>query len=203
MNARGLSVLIAVALAFAAPLGAYATGLAEDAVAEVVSYTRAQLEAARVPGAALAIVHGDALAGLASYGISDPDGAPVTPDTPFLIGSLTKSFTAVALMQLADSGSGRTFPVFQRQLQHCRRRHRGRDGPTVRAIYPGADLCTVADAEELWPTAARPAGAIAPFNDGECMVHAFAAAPSTILISDDTAQSRSIGWRSGSEEQIS
>jgi CubicO group peptidase (beta-lactamase class C family) len=39
----------------------------------------------------------------AGYG-TDGRGAPVTPRTPFRVGSLTKSFTAAAVLQLVDAG---------------------------------------------------------------------------------------------------
>ena len=57
------------------------------------------------PGVALAIVHGDQVVHLRGFGTADGDRAQVTPDTPFVIGSQTKSFTALAIMQLSESGS--------------------------------------------------------------------------------------------------
>ncbi|HEX9108690.1 MAG TPA: serine hydrolase domain-containing protein, partial [Longimicrobiales bacterium] len=38
------------------------------------------------------------------FGVADPDGRPVTPRTPFILGSMTKSFTALAVMQLVEQG---------------------------------------------------------------------------------------------------
>jgi CubicO group peptidase (beta-lactamase class C family) len=55
-----------------------------------------------VPGAALAVVHDGEVIRLAGYGQADAAGRPVTPQTPFRIGSLTKSFTALAIMQLVE-----------------------------------------------------------------------------------------------------
>lgn len=60
---------------------------------------------AGAPGVALAIVHGDQVAHVRGFGTADGDGAQVTADTPFVIGSQTKSFTALATMQLSESGS--------------------------------------------------------------------------------------------------
>ena len=39
-----------------------------------------------------------------SYGIAGDDGRPVTPQTPFYLASLSKSFTAAAVMQLVEAG---------------------------------------------------------------------------------------------------
>lgn len=58
----------------------------------------------QIPGASLAIVKGDQVLYQNGYGISGPGRTPVTTQTPFVIGSVSKSFTALAVMQLADAG---------------------------------------------------------------------------------------------------
>jgi CubicO group peptidase (beta-lactamase class C family) len=60
--------------------------------------------AAHIPGLSAAIVKGDQIVYLKGYGQADPSGRPVTPKTPFIIGSISKTFTAVAVMQLVESG---------------------------------------------------------------------------------------------------
>lgn len=58
----------------------------------------------RTPGAAVGILHQGELTELV-YGVKDiVTGEPVTPDTVFQCGSLTKSWTALAFMQLVDEG---------------------------------------------------------------------------------------------------
>jgi CubicO group peptidase (beta-lactamase class C family) len=91
-------------LAFAAVVGS-ATVLTEQRLADVEAYVRDELQAAHIPGAAFAIVTRDKGVVLAKgYGLADPSGTPVGPDTPFQIGSLSKSFTALATLQLVESG---------------------------------------------------------------------------------------------------
>ena len=58
----------------------------------------------RIPGLALAVVEGNKVVYLKGYGIADPSGRKVTPQTPFYLGSVTKSFTAIAVMQLVEAG---------------------------------------------------------------------------------------------------
>jgi CubicO group peptidase (beta-lactamase class C family) len=53
---------------------------------------------------ALAIVEGDEIVHLRGFGKARPGGEAPTPHTPFIIGSLTKSFTALAVMQLVEAG---------------------------------------------------------------------------------------------------
>lgn len=57
-----------------------------------------------IPGLSLGIVKGDQLVYLKGYGKADDSGRLVTPQTPFIIGSVSKSFTALAIMQLVEQG---------------------------------------------------------------------------------------------------
>ena len=68
------------------------------------SYVAARLERGRIPGAALAIVHGDSILHMRAFGIADPSGRAVEVETPFVLGSTSKSLTATAVMQLVDAG---------------------------------------------------------------------------------------------------
>ena len=65
-----------------------------------VTTTRRQL---RIPGLAIAIVQGHETIYQRGLGEAAP-GRPVTPATPFILGSLSKSFTALAVMQLVEAG---------------------------------------------------------------------------------------------------
>ncbi|QMV44160.1 serine hydrolase domain-containing protein [Cohnella cholangitidis] len=57
-----------------------------------------------IPGLSLGIVKGDRVVYLKGYGVADDSGREVTPQTPFMLGSVSKSFTALAVMQLAEQG---------------------------------------------------------------------------------------------------
>ncbi len=68
------------------------------------AFIRASMHTAHIPGLALGVVHGDRVAYLQGYGIAGPDGRPVTAQTPFILGSTSKSITALAVMQLVEVG---------------------------------------------------------------------------------------------------
>lgn len=68
------------------------------------AYIESKMRWPRIPGLAVAIVKGDRIVYLKGFGQADPSGRPVTPQTPFIIGSVTKSFTALAVMQLVEAG---------------------------------------------------------------------------------------------------
>jgi CubicO group peptidase (beta-lactamase class C family) len=79
------------------PVSAQSSGL--DA------YVLARMREARVPGLAACIVKEDAIVWSAGYGWRDvAQGLPVTPQTPFMLASVSKTVTGTALVQLWDQG---------------------------------------------------------------------------------------------------
>lgn len=68
------------------------------------AYVEAQMQHLNIPGAALAVVEGDRITYQHGYGVARFGGETPGPQTPFFIGSLTKSFTALAVMQLVERG---------------------------------------------------------------------------------------------------
>jgi CubicO group peptidase (beta-lactamase class C family) len=74
-------------------------------------YVRGQLDDLRMPGAALGIVKDGEVVHLQTFRDASKDEKAVTAQTPFKIGSLSKSFTALAVMQLVEqAGSTSTHP---------------------------------------------------------------------------------------------
>lgn len=62
-----------------------------------------QMKTHHLPGLALAITQNDQVLYVQGYGTANND-QPVTPQTQFLIASVSKSFTAIAVMQLVEAG---------------------------------------------------------------------------------------------------
>src|SRR5262249_58432312 len=57
------------------------------------------------PGLSIGVVHDQELVWTKGFGHADTDRRiPATPDTLFRIASITKTFTATAIMQLRDQG---------------------------------------------------------------------------------------------------
>jgi CubicO group peptidase (beta-lactamase class C family) len=109
-NLIRLLSLVALLLACVPLVPAAATPPAQTGPSEhpdldrIEAHVTAAMAERGVPGAALAVVHDSEVIRLAGYGRADAAGRPVTPQTPFRIGSLTKSFTALAIMQLVEQG---------------------------------------------------------------------------------------------------
>lgn len=71
---------------------------------EVDAYINQTMRDLPIKGLALSIVKGDQIIYMQGYGIANAQGDPATPQTPWPMGSVTKSFTALAIRQLADAG---------------------------------------------------------------------------------------------------
>ncbi len=75
-----------------------------DPYEAIDNFVAERLQSLNVPGASLAITEGDQIVHLRSFGRANPDGDAPTAHTPFMIGSLTKSVTALGVMQLVEAG---------------------------------------------------------------------------------------------------
>ncbi len=67
---------------------------------DTLATTRRQLA---LPGIAVAVVQDGNVLFSSGFGMAAPH-RPVTPTTPYVLGSLSKSFTALAIMQLVEAG---------------------------------------------------------------------------------------------------
>lgn len=82
------------------------TGLTKFANADGVDdYLKAQMAAKHIPGLSVAVVQDGRVVKIAAYGVSDVAAkTPATLDTRYILGSCTKPFTAVAVLQLMEAG---------------------------------------------------------------------------------------------------
>ena len=99
--ARPLMALACLA-ALAVPARPAAGAPADDGFAQIGAYLDRQVAETRAPGTAMAIVRGEQVVYQRTWGV-DGDGEPVTGRTPFLLGSVAKPFTALAVMQLVEA----------------------------------------------------------------------------------------------------
>ncbi|MEP6914379.1 MAG: serine hydrolase domain-containing protein [Acidobacteriota bacterium] len=77
----------------------------ESALPEIDRIFRAYATAKKIPGMVWGVVIDHRLAHVQSYGVRDrASQEPATPDTAFRIASMTKSFTALAILKLRDDG---------------------------------------------------------------------------------------------------
>lgn len=100
--ARFLVVLVALGAVLLGQPGR-AAAAAGDVVSRVDAFVREYRQTTGVPGLAVAVTKGDEVLLARGYG-HDSTGAPVTASSRFPVGSLSKSVTALAVMQLVENG---------------------------------------------------------------------------------------------------
>lgn len=77
----------------------------QRAYERIDAFIAQHMREARTPGLALAVTNREGLLRVATFGFADLKArVTVTPDTLFEIGSISKSFTSVALLQLREEG---------------------------------------------------------------------------------------------------
>jgi CubicO group peptidase (beta-lactamase class C family) len=88
-----------------------------DAVELLDLWIEEQLAYHQIPGLAIGVIYDQELIWAKGYGHRDVDAKiPVTPATRFRIGSVTKVFTATAILQLRDAGKLRLDDPINRHL---------------------------------------------------------------------------------------
>lgn len=102
VNIRMFAVALAVACTVSSV--ARAASFEPDRIAAIDAYVQSELSRADIPGAALVLVEGDRIVHVRGFGRAGPSGAMVTPITPFKLGSVSKSITAVAVAELVEEG---------------------------------------------------------------------------------------------------
>ncbi|MET0759459.1 MAG: serine hydrolase domain-containing protein, partial [Flavobacterium sp.] len=68
-------------------------------------FLKNEMQKKNIPGLQLAVVQNGKIVKLGNYGLADlQNSIPVSENTVFIINSITKAFTGVAIMQLVESG---------------------------------------------------------------------------------------------------
>jgi D-alanyl-D-alanine carboxypeptidase len=103
--AAAFGVLAALVATAAGASAQVAQQLPGATVASVDSVVMEAVQARRVVGVSVAIAVGDEIVHARGYGYANVEtGTPATPETVYRIGSITKPFTAIALMRQVEAG---------------------------------------------------------------------------------------------------
>lgn len=76
----------------------------QDIKSTIDKYVEKFLEEQRIPGASIAIVHKNDIYYSKSWGVTGESEEKVTAETPFVVGSISKSLTGLGIMRLVDAG---------------------------------------------------------------------------------------------------
>ncbi|MEI5907928.1 serine hydrolase domain-containing protein [Bacillus spongiae] len=74
----------------------------QDLKSSIDSYVKTFLEEQKIPGASIALVHENEIFYVNEWGVTGETKTAVTTQTPFIIGSISKSFTGLAIMKLIE-----------------------------------------------------------------------------------------------------
>lgn len=102
----GLTAVMALSAALAVSAGMASATIAASPLPtarQIDAYVDNGMKELHVPGAAVALFSQGRITHVRGLGHAQK-GAPVTPQTPFQLGSVSKSFTALIVLQLADEG---------------------------------------------------------------------------------------------------
>lgn len=101
-NTRSIALLL---LLLAVRNASSATGSVEELSDWIDEHVPAMMRDSHMPGVAIAVVKNGEIVYAEGFGARDSERSlPATPDTLFGIGSITKSFVAIAILQLVEQG---------------------------------------------------------------------------------------------------
>lgn len=99
-----LPLLLLCLLAVSGFLPARASASRAASLEKIDAYVREHMQHSSIPGLSYAIIQEGKIVHLNALGVANPTGRPMTPQTPLYIGSVGKTFTALAIRQLANAG---------------------------------------------------------------------------------------------------
>jgi CubicO group peptidase (beta-lactamase class C family) len=77
----------------------------DQAFQHIDRFAEQWIKAANIPGLAIAVTDREKTLHVSTFGLADPAAkTPVGPDTLFEIGSLSKPFTSIPILQLREEG---------------------------------------------------------------------------------------------------
>jgi CubicO group peptidase (beta-lactamase class C family) len=102
---RSAMILFGLILPLLAAVTAVCAQVPEPVDADLIDrYVQKEMRAGNIPGLAVGIVIGDRVVYLKGFGTAGPGKGAVTPQTAFVLGSVSKSLTGLAVMQLVERG---------------------------------------------------------------------------------------------------
>jgi CubicO group peptidase (beta-lactamase class C family) len=129
--------LVALTLVFQAALAgeeakAPVLGISSNNIDALDAWIRAQMAYRGLPGLAVGVIHQGRLTWAKGYGFADAERKiPVTPATLFQAASITKTFTATAIMQLRDAGKLALDDPVAKHLPWFELKNPAKDAPAI------------------------------------------------------------------------
>jgi len=109
------------------------TALPESQIAQIEAFVQKQMTNGKIPGMSVVIVKGDQTVYEKGFGFADIETKePVTPATLFELGSCSKAFTGLAILQLEEKGLLKLSEPVGKYIPWLKMEHKGKEvHPTV------------------------------------------------------------------------
>jgi len=109
--------------------------LTQERIAKIDAFVEARMAELKVPGISMALIENGEVVHSRGFGVIANDGAAITAETRFQIGSVTKPFTALTLLQMVDAGTLKLDDTVVQHLPDFRTRNKAQsDKITVRHL---------------------------------------------------------------------
>ncbi|MCP5104926.1 MAG: beta-lactamase family protein [bacterium] len=107
--------------------------LSQSQIEKIEAFVKLQMTVGKIPGMSVVIVKGDQTVYEKGFGFADLEKqAPVTPATLFELGSTSKAFTGLGILQLEKKGLLKLSDPVEKYLPWLKLKYRGKDvSPTV------------------------------------------------------------------------
>jgi CubicO group peptidase (beta-lactamase class C family) len=108
---------------------------------QVDEFLQVEMKKRKIPGLALAVIKNGEVIKMQGYGLANLDhDVPVTPDTVFELASVTKQFTATAIMLLEEEGKVKLDDPIREYLPHSPEQWKGIRVRHLNAMWTPAKL---------------------------------------------------------------
>lgn len=106
--------------------------LSQAGIAKIEAFVQRQMALGKIPGISLVIVKGDQTVYQKGFGFADLEKKePVTATTLFELGSASKSFTALAILQLEEKGMLKLTDPVDKYLPWLKMKFQGKEVPVT------------------------------------------------------------------------
>lgn len=102
-----LCIKISLTILFLSPtmsIHALETHFSDQRLSDIESYIKKGMNDENIPGVSIALIEAGKVVYIKGFGKADNQGNSITPQTPFQLASMTKSFSALLILQLAEDG---------------------------------------------------------------------------------------------------
>jgi putative ATP-binding cassette transporter len=118
------------------PFWAFSQADDQALIGKIETFVQQQMARGKIPGLAVVIVKGDRTVYFKGFGFADlQEREPITPNTLFELGSCSKAFTGLAILQLEEKGLLNLNDRVDQYIPWLKMKYRGKEVPVTIAQF--------------------------------------------------------------------